>query len=136
MPTSAEVNPHRLLILPWLDQAGPLQHNGRMNRLDGKAAIITGGEGSIGMATARAFVAEGASVFLAGISEPDLKAGAAELGERGAWKVTDVTDSAQVKAAVDAAVERFGRLDVVIANAGVKGTIGPIADYPEDSFDQ
>ena len=53
-----------------------------MARLAGKAAIITGGEGSIGMATARAFVAEGASVLLAGISEPGLKAGAAELGER------------------------------------------------------
>jgi NAD(P)-dependent dehydrogenase (short-subunit alcohol dehydrogenase family) len=53
-----------------------------MGRLTGKVAIITGGEGSIGMATARAFIAEGASVFLAGISEPDLKAGAAEFGER------------------------------------------------------
>ncbi|HEX7161375.1 MAG TPA: SDR family NAD(P)-dependent oxidoreductase, partial [Trebonia sp.] len=107
-----------------------------MGRLTDKAAIITGGEGSIGMATARAFIAEGASVFLAGISEPDLKAGAAELGERAGWQVTDVTDSVQVKAAVDAAVGRFGRLDVVIANAGIKGATGPIADYPEDSFDQ
>src|SRR6185437_984034 len=107
-----------------------------MGRLTGKAAIITGGEGSIGMATARAFAAEGARVFLAGISEPDLKAGAAALGEQAAWQVTDVTDSAQVKAAVDAAVERFGRLDVVIANAGIKGATGPISDYPEDSFDQ
>lgn len=63
-----------------------------MARLAAKAAIITGGEGSIGMATARAFVAEGANVFLAGVSEPDLKAGAAELGaERAGWKVTDVT---------------------------------------------
>src|SRR5215831_4367707 len=136
MPTSAEVNPHRLPILPWLDQAGPLQHNGRMNRLDGKAAIITGGEGSIGMATARALAAEGASVFLAGLSESGLKAGAAELGDHAAWQVTDVTDSAQVKAAVESAVARFGRLDVVIANAGIKGATGPIADYPEDSFDQ
>jgi NAD(P)-dependent dehydrogenase (short-subunit alcohol dehydrogenase family) len=107
-----------------------------MARLAGKAAIITGGEGSIGMATARAFVAEGASVLLAGISEPGLKAGAAELGDRAAWTVTDVTDSAQVKAAVDAAVERFGRLDVVVANAGIAGATGPIAQYPEDAFDQ
>ncbi|MGH3278587.1 MAG: SDR family NAD(P)-dependent oxidoreductase [Trebonia sp.] len=107
-----------------------------MGRLTGKAAIITGGEGSIGMATARAFVAEGASVFLAGVSEPELKAGAAELGQRAGWKVTDVTDSAQVKAAVDAAVGRFGHLDVVVANAGIKGATGPIADYPVDSFDQ
>jgi NAD(P)-dependent dehydrogenase (short-subunit alcohol dehydrogenase family) len=107
-----------------------------MDRLVGRAAIITGGEGSIGMATARAFVAEGARVLLAGVSEPGLKAGAAELGQRAAWKVTDVTDSAQVKAAVDAAVEQFGRLDVVVANAGIAGAIGPIADYPEDAFDQ
>lgn len=107
-----------------------------MGRLDGKAAIITGGEGSIGMATARAFVAAGARVFLAGISEPGLKTGAAELGaDQAAWQVTDVTDSAQVKAAVAAAVDRFGRLDVVVANAGIAGANGPIADYPEDSFD-
>jgi NAD(P)-dependent dehydrogenase (short-subunit alcohol dehydrogenase family) len=107
-----------------------------MGRLDGKAAIITGGEGSIGMATARAFVAEGASVFLAGIAEPELKAGAAELGGNAAWAVTDVTDSGQVKAAVDAALDRFGRLDVVVANAGISGAIAPIAEYPEDAFDQ
>jgi NAD(P)-dependent dehydrogenase (short-subunit alcohol dehydrogenase family) len=107
-----------------------------MGRLDGKAAIITGGEGSIGMATARAFVAEGASVFLAGIAEAELKSGAAELGGTAAWAVTDVTDSGQVKAAVDAALDRFGRLDVVIANAGISGAIAPIAEYPEDAFDQ
>jgi len=107
-----------------------------MGRLDGKAAIITGGEGSIGMATAHAFVAEGASVFLAGIAEPELKSGAAELGGNAAWAVTDVTDSGQVKAAVDAALDRFGRLDVVVANAGVSGAIAPIGEYPEDAFDQ
>ena len=107
-----------------------------MGKLDGKVAIITGGEGSIGMATARALVAEGARVFLAGISEPGLKSGAAELGEgAAAWQVTDVTDSAQVKAAVSAAIARFGRLDIVVANAGVTGAAAPIADYPEDDFD-
>jgi NAD(P)-dependent dehydrogenase (short-subunit alcohol dehydrogenase family) len=88
------------------------------------------------MATARAFIAEGAQVLLAGVSEQDLMAGAAELGERAAWKVTDVTDSAQVKAAVAAAVGQFGRLDVVVANAGIAGATGPIADYPEDAFDR
>ena len=112
-----------------------------MGRLDRKAAIITGGEGSIGLATARALVAEGASVFLAGLSEPGLKVAAAELnderaGDVAAWSVTDVTVSAQVKAAVRAAVERFGRLDIVVANAGVTGTAAPIADYPEDDFDR
>ena len=42
----------------------------------------------------------------------------------------------QVKAAVDAAVGQFGRLDVVVANAGIAGATGPIADYPEDAFDR
>lgn len=107
-----------------------------MGTLDGKAAIITGGEGSIGMATARAFAAAGAKVFLAGVSEPDLKAGAAALGPQTAgWAVADVTDSAQVKAAVEQAVARFGRLDVVVANAGIAGATAPIAEYPEDAFD-
>ena len=59
----------------------------------GKVAIITGGEGSIGMATARAFVAEGASVFLAGISAPDLKAGAAFRAQEAA-KQSDGTYTA------------------------------------------
>ena len=62
-----------------------------MGRLEGKAAIITGGEGSIGMATARAFAAEDAQVLLAGVSEPGLQSGAAELCGGTAWKVSDVT---------------------------------------------
>jgi NAD(P)-dependent dehydrogenase (short-subunit alcohol dehydrogenase family) len=92
------------------------------------------------VATARALVAEGAGVFLAGLSKPALEAGAAELSGIApdapvAWSVTDVTNSAQVKAAVDAAIARFGRLDIVVANAGVTGTAAPVADYPEDDFD-
>ncbi|HEX3958405.1 MAG TPA: SDR family NAD(P)-dependent oxidoreductase [Trebonia sp.] len=57
-----------------------------------------------------------------------MTAAAAELNDiaraRAGWSVTDVTDSRQVKAAVDAAVARFGRLDIVVANAGVTGTAG------------
>lgn len=107
-----------------------------MGTLDGKVAIITGGEGSIGLATARAFTAAGARVFLAGLSETDLRAGAASLGtDRADWAVTDVTDSGQVKAAVERAVTRFGRLDIVVANAGIAGATAPIAEYPEDAFD-
>jgi NAD(P)-dependent dehydrogenase (short-subunit alcohol dehydrogenase family) len=104
--------------------------------LRGKAAIITGGEGSIGMATARAFVAEGARVCLVGLVADELRAGAASLGEAAIWADADVTSSAQVKAAVAAAAEAFGRLDVVVSNAGISGVIAPVADYPEDVFDQ
>jgi NAD(P)-dependent dehydrogenase (short-subunit alcohol dehydrogenase family) len=104
--------------------------------LRGKAVIITGGEGSIGMATARAFVAEGARVCLVGLLAGELRAGAASLGDAATWAIADVTDSVQVKTAVAAAAEAFGRLDVVVSNAGISGVIAPVEDYPEDVFDQ
>jgi NAD(P)-dependent dehydrogenase (short-subunit alcohol dehydrogenase family) len=105
-------------------------------RLQDKVAIITGGEGSIGMATARAVVAEGGRACLIGLVADRLRAGAASLGDAASWAVADVTDATAVKAAVAGAVERFGRLDVVISNAGISGVIAPVADYPEEVFDQ
>ena len=105
-------------------------------RLQGKAAVITGGEGSIGMAAARAFVTEGARVCLVGVVADELSAGASSLGTAATWAVADVTDPVQVKAAVAGAVETFGRLDVVVSNAGISGVIAPVADYPDDVFDQ
>lgn len=105
-----------------------------MDRLAGKAALITGGAGSIGLATARAFRAEGAQVMITDLDEAALaKAGGATGAE---WKVADVTSSHQVKAAVDEAVARFGRLDVAFANAGVFGTVAPVTQYPTDAFEQ
>jgi NAD(P)-dependent dehydrogenase (short-subunit alcohol dehydrogenase family) len=105
-------------------------------RLHGKTAIITGGEGSIGMATARALVAEGARVCLVGLLADELYDGAASLGAAASWTQADVTDAVQVKAAVASAVEAFGRLDVVVSNAGISGVIAPVADYPEEVFDE
>jgi NAD(P)-dependent dehydrogenase (short-subunit alcohol dehydrogenase family) len=107
-----------------------------MGLLDGRIAIISGGEGSIGMATARALGGAGCGVFLTGLDEAGLRAGAASLGAAAAgWAVADVTSSEQVKAAV-AAAARHGRLDVVVAGAGISGAIAPVADYPEDVFEQ
>jgi NAD(P)-dependent dehydrogenase (short-subunit alcohol dehydrogenase family) len=111
-------------------------HVAPSRRLQGKAAIITGGEGSIGMATARALVAEGARVCLVGLVADELSAGAASLGAAARWAVADVTDPTAVKTAVAGAAEAFGRLDVVVSNAGISGVIAPVADYPEDVFDQ
>jgi len=105
-------------------------------KLHGKTAIITGGEGSIGMATARVFVAQGARVCLVGRAEEELRAGAAALGEAAIFEMADVTSSVQVKTAVARAAETFGRLDVVVSNAGIAGVIAPVADYPEEVFDQ
>jgi NAD(P)-dependent dehydrogenase (short-subunit alcohol dehydrogenase family) len=109
---------------------------GDVGRLDGKVAVITGGAGSIGAATARLFAAEGARVVITDVEEQGLAAVAAGLGDAVAAQAADVTDSAQVRAAVDLAVERFGGLDIAFANAGVFGAIAPVAEYPEDVFDQ
>jgi NAD(P)-dependent dehydrogenase (short-subunit alcohol dehydrogenase family) len=108
-----------------------------MARLQDKVALITGGAGSIGAATARAFGAEGARVVVADLDADGLTALVDELGaDRAASAVTDVTDSEQVRAAVALTVDRFGRLDVAFANAGVFGLNAPIVDYPEDVFDR
>jgi NAD(P)-dependent dehydrogenase (short-subunit alcohol dehydrogenase family) len=108
-----------------------------MARLQDKVAVISGGAGSIGAATARLFAAEGARVVVADLDEAGLAAVADELGsDRAALAVTDVTDSDQVRAAVTLAVERFGGLDIAFANAGVFGVNAVIVDYPEDVFDR
>ena len=105
------------------------------NRLAGKAALITGGAGSIGLATARAFVAEGARVMIVDVDDAALEAAAASLeSDAVTWLVTDVTSEEQVAAAVEATVSRFGKLDVAFANAGVFGTVSPVAEYPVDVF--
>jgi NAD(P)-dependent dehydrogenase (short-subunit alcohol dehydrogenase family) len=108
-----------------------------MARLHDRVALITGGAGSIGSATARLFAAEGARVVVADLDSNRLTALVDELGaDRAAAAVTDVTDSEQVHAAVAMALDRFGSLDVAFANAGVFGLNAPIVDYPEDVFDR
>jgi NAD(P)-dependent dehydrogenase (short-subunit alcohol dehydrogenase family) len=107
-----------------------------MGRLESKVALITGGGGSIGAATARLFATEGAKVVLADVDEDALAVVTDEIGaEKAAYVVADVTDSGQVHEAVRIATERFGGLDVAFANAGVFGDATPIVDYPEDVFD-
>src|SRR5579875_912572 len=107
-------------------------------RLEGRAALITGGAGSIGLATARAFVAEGARVLITDVDAEALERAAASAGSSGAvaWRVADVTREADVEAAVDEAVERFGRLDCAFANAGIFGAASPLADYPTEVFER
>ena len=108
-----------------------------MTRLAGKSALITGGAGSIGLATARAFVAEGASVLLVDLDGGALERAVDELGsERAGYRVADTTDSDAVAAAVAATVERFGSLDVAFANAGIFGTVAPVTEYPEEVFER
>jgi NAD(P)-dependent dehydrogenase (short-subunit alcohol dehydrogenase family) len=108
-----------------------------VHRLRDKVALISGGGGSIGAATARLFAAEGAKVIVIDVDEDGLAGLVAELGaERAAHAVADVSDSEQVRAAVAVAVERFGGLDIAFANAGIFGVPATIAEYPDDVFDR
>jgi NAD(P)-dependent dehydrogenase (short-subunit alcohol dehydrogenase family) len=104
--------------------------------LNGRVALITGGAGSIGAATARVLVGAGARVVLADQDAEALAGVVAELGEQhAAGRAGDVTDSEFVRDTVALAVERFGGLDVAFANAGVFGEVASIIDYPEQVFD-
>jgi NAD(P)-dependent dehydrogenase (short-subunit alcohol dehydrogenase family) len=106
-----------------------------MGRLDGKVALITGGESGIGLATARLFAAEGARVHLAGLRRELLEAAAAELDSAVSWSVTDVTEEDQVAAAIAQATGNFGALDILFSNAGISGPVAvPISEYPTDEF--
>ena len=90
-----------------------------MFSLDGKVALVTGAASGIGRATAERYVGAGASVLLADLDQGAVETAAGELGDRAAAVSCDVSDAAAADAAVAAAVERFGRLDVLCNIAGV-----------------
>lgn len=92
------------------------------DNIAGKVVVITGASSGLGEAAARALAARGAKLALGARRVARLEALARELEAGGAQvlvRATDVTDRAQVKALVDAAVERFGRIDVIVNNAGL-----------------
>jgi NAD(P)-dependent dehydrogenase (short-subunit alcohol dehydrogenase family) len=103
-------------------------------RLEGKVAVITGAASGLGEATARRFVEEGASVVLGDIQEDLGEAVVAQLGDAAVFRRCDVTVEDDVAGLVDAAVETFGRLDVMMNNAGIVGALGPIAMIPAEEF--
>ena len=107
-----------------------------MPRLNGKVTLITGGASGIGEGTARLFGEEGATVVIADIQDDRGQRLAKELGSRAAYVHADVSREAEVRAAVNAAVERFGRLDCLFNNAGFGGVQGGIEDIPVSGFDE
>lgn len=108
-----------------------------MTRLKDKVAIITGAAGGIGAAMAKRFVSEGASVVLADLSEEALATVARELdGQRVAICPVDVSSSEDVKRCVQVARDKFGGLDIMMANAGIEGRVGPITEYPDEEFER
>lgn len=88
-------------------------------RLQDKVCLITGGAAGIGRTTAQRFVEEGATVVFCDLNEEAGQATASELGEKATFTCVNVTDRKAVQAWVDGAVERHGRIDVLINNAGI-----------------
>ncbi|CAM2153721.1 SDR family oxidoreductase [Pararobbsia alpina] len=108
-----------------------------MKGLDGKTCLITGGAGSIGMATARLFLEHGARVMIVDLDQAVVDAAVAALAHPHASGVAaDVGDAVQTQRFVEATVERFDKIDVVFANAGIFGSVAPVTDYPDDVFDR
>ena len=101
----------------------------------GKVVLITGAARGIGAEAARQLYAKGAQVSLVGLEPELLEQRATELGPRAAWFEADVTDVDALERAVDATVERFGGIDIVIANAGI-APVGTVRTIDRAEFER
>jgi NAD(P)-dependent dehydrogenase (short-subunit alcohol dehydrogenase family) len=104
-------------------------------RLSGKKALITGGNSGIGLATAKVFIDEGAEVIITGRNQQTLDEAVKLLGPKAHGLQVEITDSAARKAAFKTAAEKFGKLDVLFANAGMAGNT-PAGKTSEELFRQ
>jgi NAD(P)-dependent dehydrogenase (short-subunit alcohol dehydrogenase family) len=103
--------------------------------LEGKVCLITGGAGSIGLASARLLQQHGAKIALVDSDPQALSAAAASLGPDVMTLTADVANEADTARYVTATVARFGRIDILFSNAGNFGTVAPIESYPTETFD-
>ncbi|SDZ97204.1 SDR family NAD(P)-dependent oxidoreductase [Pedobacter hartonius] len=106
-----------------------------MEVLGNKVVIITGGAGTLGLATAKLYLAKGSSVMLVDRDEKALEAAIALLGDQNVgFVVADVTRTADTRRYVNKTVEKFGKIDVYIYCVGVIGMIRPITEIPDEDF--
>ncbi len=108
-----------------------------MGVLDGRVACVTGGTRGIGFAIAKAFLDEGAQVVVNGRDEAKAQASLDELGagDRVHFVAADVKERAGCEAVVDGTVERYGRIDILVANAGGASNHAPIAQLSDEAMD-
>ncbi|MBX3595040.1 SDR family oxidoreductase [Sphingomonas sp.] len=107
-----------------------------MKRFDGKVAIVTGASSGIGLATARRFVAEGATVVIAARDARRLDAAVAAIGPAATGVVCDVAKLDDLDRLYDAVARGPGRIDILFASAGTGGTLGPIDSVTDMQFDE
>lgn len=106
-------------------------------QLEGRVAAVTGGTAGIGRGIAEAFLAEGAQVALMARNRDKAERVLAELdvGDRAVFIAGDAMVQAEVEGFIDQAVEHFGRLDVLVNNAGGAGDLQPLVDLSDEAFD-
>lgn len=122
----------------WLIMVNSINPKSWAMKLQGKYAIITGGAGGIGKATAKQYLAEHvAGILLVDLNAVGLQEAKSELNSD---KVhifpADVSKTSEVKAYCDKAVELFGRIDIVFLNAGYEGVVKSLTEYPEEVYDR
>ncbi len=105
------------------------------NKLEGKIALVTGGNSGIGLATAQRFVAEGAHVFITGRRQKELDAAVAEIGANTIGVQGDVSNLADLDRLYATIKDQAGKLDVVFANAGVAEFV-PLDQVTEEHYDR
>ena len=104
-------------------------------RLDGKIAVITGGNSGIGLATAQQFVAEGAYVFITGRRQSELDAAVRQIGKNVTGVQSDVSNLADLDRLYSTVKQQKGRINVLFANAGL-GEFAPLGAITEANFDK
>jgi NAD(P)-dependent dehydrogenase (short-subunit alcohol dehydrogenase family) len=106
-----------------------------MGKLEGRIAVVTGGNSGIGLATAQRFVAEGAYVFITGRRQSELDAAVKQIGKSVTAVQGDVSNLADLDRFYATVKQQKGHVDVLFANAGT-GEIGPLGAITEEQFDK